>query len=152
MVKILFVDIDGPLVTMDKPEVTKFGTHSSFNMKAVEALNDIWRHTSCELVISSDWTINNLPSLYKMRQFFAMYGILAPIIGFTRKRAATAQTLEKVRCQEIEEWVETHNPRRYAAIDDMTLTWLGDNFFLTDPIDGLGEPGLADKIITHLNS
>lgn len=86
-----------------------------------------------------------------MRGYFDHNNVLAPIIGFVRKRPSVAMTLEPVRCEEIREWVSIHKPTAWAAIDDMNLGELSPNFFHVDPIDGLAESGLKDRIIEFLN-
>lgn len=151
--KVLFVDIDGPLVTMDKPQQTQFGRMNTFDEKCVAILNDIWRFTQCELVISSDWVLNNFDGkLQTARNVFKFNNVLAPVIGFIRKcPTRSAMFLEKDRTAEIKEWVETHGPEAWVAIDDLNLSELGENHFVkVDAIDGLAETGIKDKIITLL--
>jgi len=161
--KVLFVDIDGPLVTVDKPQETKFGRMNVFDEKCVAVLNDIWRFTGCEIVISSDWVKNIFDSkLQVARNVFKFNNVQAPIIGFIRKTEEAPHLhidrtkihpslLEVDRIYEINEWVRTHNPDSWVAIDDMNLKELGElHFVLIDPIEGLAQAGIKDRIIELL--
>jgi hypothetical protein len=126
-----------------------------FDEKCVAVLNDIWRFTGCELVISSDWVLNNFDSkLQVARNVFKFNNVQAPIIGFIRKVPTyNPQYLEAIRVNEIREWVETHHPETWVAIDDLNLSSLGkEHFVLIDSIEGLAEAGIKDKVIELLSN
>lgn len=152
--KIIFADIDGPLVTLDDPKDTRYGRMNMFDERCVAALNDIWRHTQCEIVVSSDWSRNNFDGRLQIaRNVFQHNNVQAPVIGFTRKRPSHALNLEEVRIKEILEWVETHRPEAWVAIDDMSLSDLGaEHFVLTDPIEGLANFQVKEEVIRLLNA
>ena len=153
--KVLFLDIDGPLVVNDNPQDTQFGRMNVFDERCVAALNDIWRFTQCEIVVSSDWLLNNFDGkLQVARNVFKYNNVQAPIIGFIRKRSTINKPhlLEKIREDEILEWVDTHNPELWVAVDDMTLARLGEgHYVVVDPIDGLNGAGIKDRIIGLLS-
>jgi hypothetical protein len=175
--KILFLDIDGPLVINDNPTETRYGRMNMFDERCVAALNDIWRHTGCEIVVSSDWILNNFDSKLQMaRNVFQYNNVTAPVIGFTRKLSTTPQEVAKLRkspvhprlkkikdwkncgdlelCRTLEilEWVDTHNPEAWVAVDDLWLGQLGLNFVVIDPIVGLNDSAAKEHIIRQLNS
>jgi hypothetical protein len=152
--KVLFLDIDGPLVITDNPQDTQFGRMNVFDERCVAALNDIWRFTQCEIVVSSDWSLNNFDGkLQVARNVFKYNNVQAPIIGFIRKRRTrNSSDLEKDRTLEILEWVDTHNPELWVAVDDLELRKLGnEHFVLVDPIEGLNSTGLKDLVIALLS-
>lgn len=147
--KIIFLDIDGPLVINDDPKDTKYGRMNLFDERCVVALNDIWRHTQCEIVISSDWIFTKFDNRLQLaRSVFQHNNVQAPVIGFVRKQPSHALNLEQVRAKEITEWVNTHHPETWVAVDDMTLDSLdAAHFVLVDPIEGLGNTSVKDVIL-----
>jgi hypothetical protein len=130
---VLFLDIDGVMISsLDlNPEQieTPFGMKDKFREECVIALNQIWLQVNYCLVISSDRTVNNIPSISNFKDYLLANGVIAPLIGFTKKSSkANSLYLEETRENEIMEWVNTHNPKRWCAVDDYNLKGLRPNF------------------------
>lgn len=165
------------MVLLDRPTETRYGRMNMFDERCVAALNDIWRHTQCEIVVSSDWILNNFDGKLQIaRNVFQHNNVLAPVIGFIRKRSTAPSEINKLRelpvkhnmknveswheCGNLEvartieilEWVDTHGPEGWVAVDDMEMKQLGDNFVLVDPIDGIANFEVKEQIIRQLNA
>lgn len=156
MLKILVLDFDGCMIPSLQPDpvqvVTQYGVYDAFDFNCVDALNEIHFQTKCKLVISSDWRINNIPRLSWMMEYLRANHVYAPLLGFTSNLRNKA-TLEELRELEIIQWVETHLPERWVAVDDYDLSGLSPNFVRCfDDQIGIAHPDVTSGIISILNA
>lgn len=155
MTKIVFLDIDGVLVTDDYFRSNKFVLKSKSTVpykwtpECCMALNKIEKETNCLYVISSDWRLHY--SLDDMKELFWMYSLNGDkIIGFTgNSRKGMSHDLESNRNSEIHSWKDRHRIESWVAIDDMPLN-LSNFVMVEDTSKGLTLE-LAEKAIQILN-
>jgi hypothetical protein len=107
--KVIFLDIDGVLVTRDCLKTFKDG-FMSFNPNSVAVLNKIVSETGAELVLSSCWRMHGMKGFnaHAKRQ-----GVIKPVIAFTPRK-------DGERGDEIQEWLKTTeaNVESFVIIDD----------------------------------
>jgi len=124
--KVIFVDIDGPLsygLYSHRVKVSEtLKLPYEWEREDCDALAEIIRRTDAKVVISSDWkkhyTINELG------QFFEFYGIPNVIIDVTHDRKAKmSSTGPHDRAKQIADWVNDHvdEIKTWVAIDDMNV-------------------------------
>lgn len=118
--KIIFLDIDGVLVTRNsiKYQYLNFPDETSirFSKKAVKNLNKLIRLTGAKIVISSTWRLFH--SLEELQKIFVEQSIKGEIISTTSiERAPVEEDIP--RGQKIADWLE-QNPgvKQYVIIDD----------------------------------
>ncbi len=138
--RFLFLDIDGVLTT----------TLSPYEMvpACVQRLDNVLAHTGARLVISSTWRIEGIGVASEFQ--IQLKRICREMDGHVRRferfvehlHGATESLPERLRQDEIEEYVARFSPRRFAAVDD----WIADFtvppppwLVLTDPVRGLDE-------------
>lgn len=118
--KVIFLDIDGVLVTRNsiKYQYLNFPdeTNIRFSKKAVKNLNKLIRLTGAKIVISSTWRLFH--SLEKLQNIFEEQKIKGKIISTTSVEKATIEE-DIPRGQKIADWLE-QNPKvkQYVIIDD----------------------------------
>jgi len=133
---VLILDIDGvmiPSLQLNPPKVeTSFGLYDKFDDNCINTLNALHEHYfPFKIVLSSDWTVNNITSISQMEEYFKAQFIKPEIIGFTTKlnTRVTADKLEEARAEEISNWINVHKPKKWVAIDDYDLSsFLSPNF------------------------
>ena len=118
--KIIFLDIDGVLVTRNsiKYQYLNFPDETSirFGKKAVKNLNKLIRLTKAKIVISSTWRLFH--SLEKLQSIFEEQKIKGKIISTTSVEKATIEE-DIPRGQKIADWLEQHlEVEQYVIIDD----------------------------------
>lgn len=118
--KVIFLDIDGVLVTRNsiKYQYLNFPdeTNIRFSKKAVKNLNKLIRLTKAEIVISSTWRLFH--SLEELQNIFEEQKIKGEIISTTSVEKATIEE-DIPRGQKIADWLEQHpEVEQYVIIDD----------------------------------
>jgi len=163
--RILFLDIDGVMVTDFSARNTDADQVHLFNPIAVNLLNSIVEITNCHIVISSSWRKRDLAWL---RKIFLDRGILYSdrIVGETMRGYQFIEQgahLPIPRGVEIKAWLDmfvrktetgfTNNAYQYAILDDDAdmLLEQRDSFVQTIGTDGLTLQD-ADKVIYIFNN
>lgn len=138
--KIIFLDIDGVLVTAGSR--WNFDPEPKFHPAAVENLNRITDATGAKLVMSSMWRVGrSLPSL---RRILARNGVTGQLIGKTPEYGY------EERQEEILDFVEENPCSRWICIDDdESIVW--QNLIHTSWTNGL-ENYHASAAIKRLGS
>ena len=118
--KVIFLDIDGVLVTRNsiKYQYLNFPDDTSirFSKNAVRNLNRLIRLTKAKIVISSTWRLFH--SLEELQNIFMKQGIKGEIISITSiDRAPVEEDIP--RGQKIADWLVQHPEiEKYVIIDD----------------------------------
>ena len=118
--KVIFLDIDGVLVTRNsiKYQYLNFpdDTNIRFSKNAVRNLNKLIRLTKAKIVISSTWRLFH--SLEELQNIFKKQGITGEIISTTSiERAPVEEDIP--RGQKIAGWLAQHPEiEKYVIIDD----------------------------------
>ena len=118
--KIIFLDIDGVLVTRNsiKYQYLNFPDEDEirFSKKAVKNLNKLIRLTKARIVISSTWRLFH--SFEKLQNIFEEQEIKGKIISTTSVEKATIEE-DIPRGQKITDWLEQNSKvEQYVIIDD----------------------------------
>ena len=143
--KVIFLDIDGVLVTYGDDTVFYNGTDMPFHRSCVECINILISQTGCKIVISSAWRLSHklsLPTIFKEE------GIIGEIIGATPSLGN--------RGQEIAAWLNAASGRvtSFVIIDDADLgisSLFPDRFVKTRGRTGFDQHGLvkASRILAN---
>lgn len=150
---VIFLDVDGCLrthksdtewsVLLNQPISFKVFDRK-FSTKAVSNINYIHSITNCKLVISSTWRCNY--TLEELRNIFKNNGIYVPIIDKT--------IIGLNRGEEIEQWLDTHDVKKYAIIDDQIkdiVNILGSKHIVhCDPLIGFEPESLVELTLDIL--
>ena len=118
--KIIFLDIDGVLVTRNsiKYQYINFpdDPNIGFSKKAVKNLNKLIRLTKAKIVISSTWRLFH--SIEELQNIFTQQDIRGKIISTTSVEKATVEE-DIPRGQKIADWLNQHHDvEQYVIIDD----------------------------------
>jgi len=118
--KIIFLDIDGVLVTRNSIKYQHLNfpddTSIQFGKKAVKNLNKLIRLTEAKIVISSTWRLFH--SLEELQDIFKKQDVKCNIISTTSIERATIEE-DIPRGQKITDWLEKNsNVKHYVIIDD----------------------------------
>lgn len=110
--RVIFLDIDGVLITYGDAAVYYNGTDMPFHRPCVECINILIARTGCKIVISSAWRLTqrlSLPAIFREE------GIIGDIIGVTPSLGN--------RGQEIAAWLNAAVARvtSFVIIDDVDL-------------------------------
>ena len=130
--KIIFIDIDGPLAWgtwgEGKVEITEAINHPfdipyPWVQEDCDALAKIIRETEASLVVSSDWkkyfTISQLKSIF-LHYGIPHWSVLDTTTHFNPRKKMSSSS-EWDRACEIHSWVKTFRPEHWITIDDMPL-------------------------------
>jgi hypothetical protein len=141
--KVLFLDIDGVLVTFKC--FNRF-SKVEFDPVAVKQLNRILEETDVKVVISSSW--RHSWKLSELLNYFRREGIN---ITDERCLGITDDLPDRPRGDEIHKWVIEHRPKKIVIIDDDDdMSHVQSALFKTDTTVGL-TPAIAQRVIDHLN-
>lgn len=149
--KVIFLDIDGVLVTMESfTRYRRSGSNAQAHPDCVEQLNRILAHTGAAIVLSSTWRMFGRPY---MDRKFTEWKIQKPVTDFT----PILQTKEgeivvsQPRGHEIQSWLDGHpEVRQFVILDDESdMAHLLPALVKTDFNDGL-TVDLADLVIKRL--
>lgn len=118
--KVIFLDIDGVLVTRNsiKYQHLNFPDDNSiqFGKKSVKNLNKLIRLTKAKIVISSTWRLFH--SLEELQDIFKNQSVKGNIISTTSVERATIEE-DIPRGQKIADWLEINTGvKQYVIIDD----------------------------------
>ena len=131
MIKIIFLDIDGVLVSYKS--ACQFGHYRTFLPSSVDALNHILESTGAQIVISSAWRIQH--DFNELKAIFSQQGIDSSKIIDT-----TPRTASRLRGDEIGSWLKTFEGAVKSFIiidDDSDMTDYPDQLVKTTFEDGL---------------
>jgi hypothetical protein len=119
---ILFLDIDGVLVTADSLRKSdQSGINAMPEPRCVEQLNRIIRETGADVVLSSTWKIFHVTALSVNRFLFPKFGVVGHCVGVTPTLHTQAGRLvgAEPRGHEIQSWLDANgNPDRFVILDD----------------------------------
>jgi len=140
--KILFLDIDGVLVTGESMALTK--SPHAFGKGPLSELHRILDATGCKIVISSTWRFQGMDNLVK--ELWVLGLRVGEIVGAT-------PILETGRGNEILAWLGKNPAEKFVVVDDESheLGPVSSHLVQTDLTTGL-TPELAAKIIEALNA
>jgi HAD domain in Swiss Army Knife RNA repair proteins len=162
MKKYIFLDIDGVLATdrefmmnrnkfiQKNPWARELHVPYGWNKDCVKIFNEILEATYAKIILSSDWRLHW--NMDELDVIFKGNGVIKSPEGATGiSKRKLSSDLEDDRSWQIKNYVNADVPERWVAIDDLTLTSLGENFVQTRSSEGLKQTGLKDKIIKKLN-
>jgi hypothetical protein len=151
--KLIFVDIDGPLATDGCSDVkikTKWHNYLyKMNPVCVRILNEILEETGANMILSSDW--KNHFTLEEIGEIFEWNEIIKKPIAFTVTESVSMSDLEKNRIHQITKTLKEYEPEKWVAFDDLFMQKGLTNFVLVDPLEGLAGDGVKNKILSFLN-
>jgi len=158
--KIIFLDIDGVLLSQKWLREQKGKKHKILTKSAVSALQHIIKQTKAKIVISSTWRLNN--SLDDIVSMFNENGIYADFIGVTKQLNFSNSNDNVPRGCEIHQWLSDNKSllgckiqsfKKYIILDDDSdmLYWQRNNFIRVDSEVGLTKVQ-AEKAIAILNA
>lgn len=167
--KIIFIDIDGPLawstcdgrITLNEASET-FTIPYPWVEEDCQALQKICNETNASLVVSSDWKIHF--SIIQLKRIFQYYGVHAPIVDITTHQdlwnKMSRPSLEWERAAQIVKWVNDNKVKNWVAIDDLNLgeqfKWMKKPMWKHVQVDGdLGDDKMlrnkVDECISKIN-
>ena len=140
--KIIFLDIDGVLVTRKHQisidyKVDKDGL-PKFDLNVVNFINEIQKVTNSQIVVISTWRstgLVNIKKIFKKRGIKNVFDITP--IGFEYKS----------RSDEINHWIYLNDVESFVVIDDKDIDGLYNNLIRVDPEFGLTSSKKAIKIL-----
>ena len=159
-VKLIFLDIDGILITSASWGRRDQSGHASAHPPCVVALNRIIRETGARIVVSSSWRIGQ--RIIKLREIInGHFGVVGDVIDKTPRIESVARFEGKpgkiivpaVRGDEIVAWLESYE--RYPVDsfvildDDSDMGRIADRLVHTEFGNGLTEAD-ADRAIQML--
>lgn len=137
--KIIFLDIDGVLVT-DMTLAIRAAQEKTANPACVAALNHLIHESGADIVVSSAWRFCGLS---EMRLILHHWGVIGNVIGITPDLASQSiweggLYVGACRGNEILKWMADHfTPEGFVILDDMRTVELfpqqGDNRRLYGP-------------------
>lgn len=149
--KIVFLDIDGVLIPIQKKGNPKF------NSRNIDNLNELIKKTGAKIVITSDWRAKGIE--YIKDTLFNM-GVRGDIIDMTPKFTIEDEnygTIKIPRGLEIKEWINKFNTfnddnlkvvTSYVILDDhedMLIEQI-DNYIKIDPLKGFDSKFLKNAV------
>jgi len=140
--KILFLDIDGVLVTMDSLCNSASGRAAAFCIDAVDNLNKLIEETEAKVVVSSTWRIG--VAKCEMQQELNKRGVNCEVVDFT------PQTFGRHRSREIGSWLDEENDIHYVILDDdlgpSYNPFFGHRAVVTSMAGGFDEDSLEEAL------
>ena len=142
--KVIFLDVDGVL----NNSISRYELgYEAFDPIALFHLARIIQETGAKIVISSTW--RSIPHNYRLLlAALTKKKIVDNVVGLTPELS-----LSDERWREIVGWLNQHDVKRFAVIDDLKGAAVPNapySFFLTEDESGLTEE-IADSVILHLN-
>lgn len=130
---VIFLDHDGVLVPKGFESENQF-----FSEYCVNVLNNILILIDTKIVVSSDWRLHY--SLESLSDIYQESGIMKHPMDTTKDfwtKSSNVNDLEKIRADEILDYVKTYQIDKWVAIDDLNLFPFLENFVLTNSEKGL---------------
>lgn len=162
--KILFLDIDGVLNSMDNEYsrlyLWKLGLEKSrdeygdlFDERCVRWLKYIIDKTGCKIVISSTWRKSGLLAMQDMWKYRKLPGEVIDITPLTVDSKLFTKYYSEIadRGYEIQQWLEENDEYIYCIVDDEYDMLEHQNFVQTNKKFGLDYQSAKD-IIRILNT
>lgn len=166
--KILFLDIDGVLNSLDNMNSQALSCKSLsdtlkikdeygrlFDDRCVNWLRYIVDRTECKIVVSSSWRLMGLSNLQTM---WEMRDLPGEIVGSTPNDASeyiinkyASGDTEIARGYEIQEYIDANNIKTYCIVDDDDDMLPHQKFVKTNSMYGI-DGNVANKIVNILNS
>ena len=140
--RIIFLDMDGVLVTMDSihkahADKQRPGTAAQVDQRCAAVFNEIIRRTGAKVVVSSSWRVLH-QSAEAMQAVLDTAGIKCEVIDIT----SLDEFRNACRGRQILHWLESNQYEgNYVILDDDSdmLEVQIPYFVQTDPINGLTE-------------
>lgn len=149
--KVLFLDIDGVLVT--NRSLRSNGKSRPFDREAVGELNRVLTETGAKIVVSSSW--RRFHPLPRLREILILEGVVPRrVIGITPRAIGSGPmrlSVSPPRGHEIRAWLDLNPVASYAVVDDdADMDSLDRGRFVQTSFDtGLGRAH-ADRLIEIL--
>lgn len=114
---IILLDLDGVLITTVpwEPDKMHEDGYSDFNPICVTNLNRIIKDTGYDIVLSSTRRLK--VDIHKMSEYFRARGVSKEIIAYVPDYSVDDER-KLNRREEIEIFLETHQPKNYLILDD----------------------------------
>lgn len=145
MLKVVFLDIDGVLNSMDylhawhglQHSMPGFKTYTrfdeygdAFDPRCVMNFETVLRKTDAKIVVSSTWRMMGLKKFRLMWEQRKLYGEILDVTG---------RSSDRIRGQEVQEWLGVYKPDEYVILDDDSdfLPEQMPHFVQTDGLFGL---------------
>ena len=147
MIKIIFLDFDGVLITV---------TDKKFNMRNVDNLNELIRKTGAKVVVTSDWKRDH--DFDFIKKTLTDNGVRGEIIDITPNYTIKeTDTIKVPRGVEIESWISNYNTFdgenlkavvNYVILDDHMdmLIYQLDHFIEIEQSKGFDGKALKDAL------
>lgn len=133
--KIIFLDIDGVLNSMDYFEKVKDNDgYTDINLEKVKLLKEIVDRTGAEIVLSSTWReLSNIPG---SKEEDSQYTYLVNTLeNFGLEIKSHTPYLKNNRPKEIKTWLDNHgenNEIRFVSLDDDFVKFQYDKYGIGD--------------------
>ena len=135
--KVLFLDVDGVLNTLDSPGVL------NVNQRRTKLLRQVVESTNCGIVVSSTWRQQD-QTRRRLESKLRYKGL--KVLDYT----SSDNTM--TRGEQVAEWLSRHPVERYAIVDDINSFLDKQQVFFvqTDPYEGLTQKHV-DELVRILN-
>jgi hypothetical protein len=165
--KIIFLDIDGVLNSMDYMNLLHMSKHDAkmdketmdeygqlFDPRCVQWLEYIIAKTGAKIVISSTWRMSGLQI---MQELWKHRNLPGEVIDVTGRGGVDPEIIERFydpgadRGYEIQQWIEDHSDiNSYVILDDDSDMCPGQHFVKCDSKYGITRE-VANAAINYLN-
>jgi hypothetical protein len=141
--KIIFLDVDGVLNTVR--DYRLFG-HGYINDEFVALLARIVERTAARIVLASNWRLLDRDQRL-VEDALSLHNL--EIFDVTPTLEPEVDGEHVFRHKEIQRWLDTHTPDKFAILDDDSRANINGSFFQTDETVGLTQE-IARQVIAHL--
>jgi len=120
--KVLFLDIDGPMIPTRAACLSNSGIWCKFDPVAVRLINILLKETGAKIVISSSWRTSGVSYVSLALELNGIDSAHLHIDWMIGKRGDGVCSSSKGRAQKIKNWLGGHpEVTHYASLDDMYL-------------------------------
>ncbi|MDA8967781.1 HAD domain-containing protein [bacterium] len=141
--KIIFLDVDGVLNTVR--DYRLFG-HGYINKDRVALLAHVVERTAGKIVLASNWRLLDRDQRL-VEDALSLHNL--EIFDVTPTLEPEVDGEHVFRHKEIQRWLDTHTPDKFAILDDDSRANIDGSFFQTDETIGLTHE-IANQVIAHL--